>query len=89
MFRNRKSYTMKYIPSYIPRIISITMLYTLKIYRTCFLNLCTMRKKEQMFWLASRSRMWRIPLCMAAFSLLPSAYSFASAETRQQKLYWQ
>ena len=39
-----------------------------------------MRKKEQMFWLASRSRMWRIPLCMAAFSLLPSAYSFASAE---------
>ena len=46
MFRNRKSYTMKYIPSYIPRIISITMLYTLKIYRTCFLNLCTMRKKN-------------------------------------------
>ena len=30
MFRNRKSYTMKYIPSYIPRIISITMLLYIK-----------------------------------------------------------
>ena len=47
-----------------------------------------MRKKEQMFWLASRSRMWRIPLCMAAFSLLPSAYSFASAENPAAETVW-
>ena len=46
-----------------------------------------MRKKEQMFWLASRSRMWRIPLCMAAFSLLPTVS--LAPKTRQQKLYWQ
>lgn len=30
MFRNRKSYTMKYIPSYIPGVISITMLLYIK-----------------------------------------------------------
>ncbi|MCS2420863.1 TonB-dependent receptor [Bacteroides fragilis] len=47
-----------------------------------------MRKKEQMFWLASRSRMWRIPLCMVAFSLLPSAYSFASAENPAAETVW-
>lgn len=47
-----------------------------------------MRKKEQMFWLASRSRMWRIPLCMAAFSLLPNAYSFASAENPAAETVW-
>ncbi|WP_418696574.1 SusC/RagA family TonB-linked outer membrane protein [Bacteroides sp.] len=37
-----------------------------------------MCKKEQLFWLTSRSKMWSIP-CMVAFSLLPSTYSFASA----------
>ncbi|WP_321333732.1 TonB-dependent receptor [uncultured Bacteroides sp.] len=39
-----------------------------------------MCKKEQMFCLASHSRMWCIPFCMAAFSLLPGAYSSANAD---------
>mgnify|MGYP001408284053 FL=1 len=40
-----------------------------------------MRKKEQVFCLSSRSKMWRIPLCMAAFSLLPGAYCYADASS--------
>ena len=48
---------MEGLPSYISGIISITIFYTLKIYRTSvFLNLCTMRKKNKCFWLASRSK---------------------------------
>lgn len=39
-----------------------------------------MRKKEQKFCLASRKRMWRIPLCMLAFSLLPTAYTYANSD---------
>jgi len=40
-----------------------------------------MRKKEHFFCLKGRSKIWRIPFCLAAFSLLPPAGIYAKAES--------
>lgn len=36
-----------------------------------------MRRKEEMFWFSSHNKMWCIPLCLTAFSLLPGSYIHA------------
>ena len=38
-----------------------------------------MKRKEQMFWFLSHNKMWCIPLCLTAFSLLPSSYIHATS----------
>ena len=37
-----------------------------------------MKSKEQVFWFLSHNKMWCIPLCLAAFSLLPGSYTHAA-----------
>lgn len=55
-----------------------------------------MSKKEEKICFLTRSNLWRVPLCAAAFSLLPSGYSYtwgtnsllmpdASVESMQQQ----
>ncbi len=38
-----------------------------------------MKSKEQVFWFLSHNKMWCIPLCLAAFSLLPGSYTHAAS----------
>lgn len=37
-----------------------------------------MKRKKQMFWLSCHNKMWCIPLCLTAFSLLPGNYMHAA-----------
>lgn len=38
-----------------------------------------MKSEEQVFWFLSHNKMWCIPLCLAAFSLLPGSYTHAAS----------